>query len=170
METSAVRELREQDILPLSQAFQSIGWNKPASQYRRYLSEQKEGSRLVLTAFYKGEFAGYLTIVWHSAYPPFRADGIPEITDLNVLPNLRRKGIGSLLLDEAERRVAERSETIGIGVGLNADYGAAQRLYIRRGYVPDGRGLFWQGRYPKFGDVVTVDDDLVLYLTKDLTA
>ena len=29
---------------------------------------------------------------------------------------------------------------VGIGVGLYPDYGSAQRLYIKRGYLPDGHG------------------------------
>ena len=51
---------------------------------------------------------------------------------------------------------------------MDPDYGAAQRLYVKRGYVPDGRGL-WQGsHYVTYGDNVTVDDDLVLMFTKQL--
>lgn len=37
---------------------------------------------------------------------------------------------------------ATKSAAIGIGVGLYAGedggYGAAQRLYVKRGYIPDG--------------------------------
>lgn len=29
-----------------------------------------------------------------------------------------------------------------MGFGLYADLDAAQRLYIKRGYLPDGRGLY----------------------------
>ena len=71
-------------------------------------------------------------------------------------------------MDEAERKVSERSGVAGIGVGMSPDYGAAQRLYVRRGYVPDGRGLTSKGSPVKPGDEITVDDALVLYLTKTL--
>lgn len=36
-----------------------------------------------------------------------------------------------------------QSDTIGIGFGLYADYGTAQRMYIKRGFVPDGRGIMY---------------------------
>ena len=68
-----------------------------------------------------------------------------------------------------EERIAARSRVAGIGVGMTADYGAAQRLYVRRGYVPDGRGLMTGGRPVAFGESVPVDDDLVLYFTRELT-
>jgi len=163
-----IRELQEGDILPIAEAFDAIGWNKPAAQYRRYLAEQSESSRQVLVAFENEKFAGYLTIVWESDYPPFAEKQIPEIQDFNVLPNVRRKGIGTKLMDAAEEIVSQKSAIVGIGVGLQADYGAAQRLYVLRGYVPDGRGISWQNRFPKYGEQVTVDDDLNLYFTKKL--
>ena len=136
-----IRLLTVQDIQPIVVTFAKLGWNKPASQYERYLAEQKSGRRSVLVATLKEVFAGYVTILWESEYPSFRETGIPEIVDFNVLPMLRRQGIGTHLMDEAERRIAERSSIAGIGVGLTGDYGAAQILYFKRGYIPDGRGI-----------------------------
>ena len=69
-------------------------------------------------------------------------------------------------MKEAELVVFERSSVVGIGVGMSPDCGTAQRLYALRGYVPDGRGIASGGRTVAPGDTVTVDDDLVLYLTK----
>jgi hypothetical protein len=44
--------------------------------------------------------------------------------------------------------VAERSDVVGLGVGLYPDYGTAQRMYVRRGYLPDGRGvIYYNVRY-----------------------
>ena len=164
-----IRLLEERDIQPIVSAFREIGWsNKRPTQYQRYLSEQDEGRRTVLVAIVGGEFAGYLTIDWRPAYPPFRQGGIPEITDFNVLPPFRRRGIGTRLMDEAERRISERSPVAGIGFGLTPDYGAAQRMYVKRGYVPDGMGMRSNDRYVKHRDRVTVDDGLVLFLTKRL--
>jgi hypothetical protein len=51
---------------------------------------------------------------------------------------------------------------------MTADYGAAQKLYALRGYVPDGLGLHWKNHHVQHGEEVTVDDDLALYLTKEL--
>jgi len=72
-------------------------------------------------------------------------------------------------MDLAEEFAARNSKIVGIGVGLDADYGAAQRLYVLRGFISDGRGIVWQNRFPKYGEQVTVDDDLNLYFTKDLS-
>jgi GNAT superfamily N-acetyltransferase len=168
MDDERIRLLEAGDIPAIAAAFAALGWNKPAAQYEHYLAEQGRGERVVLVAVQEGAFAGYVTIVWHSGYPPFRDAAIPEIVDFNVLPHLRRRGIGSRLLDEAERLIAVRSPTAGIGVGLFADYGAAQRLYVRRGYLPDGRGLVARGRHVAEGETVVVDNDLALYFTKEL--
>jgi len=51
---------------------------------------------------------------------------------------------------------------------MDADYGAAQRLYVLRGYIPDGRGLHHKDRQVRYGETITVDDSLALYLTKNL--
>ena len=169
MDEPTIALLAEADIEEIAVAFAALGWQKPASQYRRYLAEQHDGQRVVLVARCDGQFAGYVTIVWDSHYPPFREATIPEIADFNVLPGWRRRGIGSRLLDLAEERIAARSSVAGIGVGLFVDYGAAQRLYVQRGYIPDGRGIVWQERTVLPGETIVADDDLVLYFTKKLS-
>ena len=163
-----IRELAESDCPIIANAFAAQGWDKPASQYLRYWQESIENKRLVLIAEYGSQFAGYVTIVWESDYPPFREANIPEIVDFNVLIKFRRQHIGTALMDEAERRIAVRSSLAGLGVCLHTDYGAAQVLYAQRGYVPDGRGVFYHGKYPKYWEQVTIDDDLCLYLTRQL--
>jgi len=160
--------LNKSDIRSIAAAFAELGWDKPTAQYQRYLQEQQAGLRVVLVAKVDGVFAGYVTIVWASGYPPFLEAGIPEIVDFNVLPRFRRQGIGSQLLDEAEHRISKLSSLAGIGVGLTEDYGAAQIMYVRRGYIPDGRGLFWGEKRCRYGDRVIVDDGLALYFTKPL--
>jgi len=165
-----IRFLQAQDVEPIATAFEAIGWNQPVSQFQGYLAEQEEGRRMVLVAFSDNVFAGYLTIVWRPDYPLFRVDNIPEIQDFNVLPQARRKGIGTRLMDKAEQIVAQRSPVVGLGVGMTTDYGAAQRLYVLRGYVPDGRGLVWENHSVKYGERINVDDSLVLHFIKRLTA
>ena len=163
-----IRLLESEDIPRIVKAFQQLGWNKPASQYERYLMEQALEVRDVYIAFINGQFTGYLTICWSSSYAPFQKEKIPEIVDFNVLPNFRRQGIGAQLMDKAESEIAKVSSMAGIGVGMTPDYGAAQRLYVLRGYIPDGRGLHYRGHYLKFSEEITVDDNLALYLTKKL--
>jgi ribosomal protein S18 acetylase RimI-like enzyme len=164
-----LHDLTEQDCPIITTAFTAQRWNKPLAQYQRYYLEQLEGQREVILAKVCGQFAGYVTIVWSSNYPPFREANIPEIVDFNVLIAHRRHGVGTALMDEAERRIAQRSPAAGIGVCLTPDYGPAQILYAQRGYIPDGRGIFQNGRHCRRGDQVVVDDDLALCLTKSLT-
>lgn len=160
--------LRQEDIDEIAAAFAQIGWNKPAAQFERYLDQQERGERSVIVARSDGAFAGYLTVAWESGYPPFRDAGIPEIADFNVLPRLQRRGIGSALMEAAERLVGARSAVVGIGVGMTPDYGAAQRLYAKRGYLPDGRGLWTDDGPVRHGQRVVVDDSLVLHFTRAL--
>lgn len=163
-----IRPLESKDIPEIADAFRQLGWNKPASQYERYLAQQELGVRDVYVAFVNGRFAGYLTICWESSYEPFLVHSIPEIVDFNVLPKFRRMRIGTLLMDRAEREIARLSSVAGIAVGMTSDYGAAQKLYILRGYIPDGRGLHWRDHYVHYREEIIVDDDLALYLTKEL--
>lgn len=154
----------------ISAAFAQMGWNKPEAQYRRYLGEQLAGTRICFVAILDGQFSGYVTVNWWPSYPGFAEQKIPEIQDLNVLLLFRRQGIGSRLLDRAEAEVARQCGVVGIGVGLQPGYNAAQRLYVRRGYIPDGRGITYRDRYVEEGAQVALDDNLVLHFTKQLRA
>jgi GNAT superfamily N-acetyltransferase len=161
-----IRAMAESDPEVISAAFAAIGWDKPESLYQHYLAQRGEGLRLAWVAEWHGEFAGYVTLLWASAYPPFAERQIPEVADLAVLPQFRRRGIGNALLDQAESAAATRSPVVGIGVGLYADYGAAQRIYPRRGYLPDGRGIIYRNQPVEPGAVIRIDDDATIMLTR----
>ena len=148
----------------------AIGWHKPRTLFERYLAEQERGHRLAFVAEWRGEFAGYVTLLWVSDYPPFADRQVPEISDLNVLPALRRQGIGNALLDRAESAASTRSTVVGLGVGLSSDYGAAQRIYARRGYLPDGRGVMYNNQPVEPGATICIDDDATLRFTRLLRA
>lgn len=163
-----IRPIRQDDCLNISEAFSEQGWNKPAILYGQYVRDQTAKIRDVLIAEWDGEFAGYLTIKWQSDYLPFRAQKIPEIVDFNVLQKYQRKGIGNALMQEAELRIQKISPIAGLGVGLTADYGAAQALYAQRNYIPDGRGLVRNSESLKLGEDVKLGHDLVLCMTKTL--
>ncbi len=166
----AIRPLNEDDPVAIAAAFAQMGWNKPEAQYRQYLAEQAAGIRTCFIAIVYGEFAGYLTVNSQPSYPGFSELSIPEIQDLNVLRQFRRQGIASHLLDRAEAEVAQHSRFVGIGVGLHPGYNVAQRLYVKRGYIPDGRGVSYRNCYVDEGSNILLDDNLVLHFTKQLSS
>lgn len=106
-----VREIKHDDPPTIAGAFRAQGWNKPQDQYEKYYRDQMAGKRTVLAAELEGEFVGYLTIVWESHYPSFRNAGIPEVVDCNVLVAQQRKGIGTILMNEAELGISEKSRS-----------------------------------------------------------
>ena len=167
--TIEIHDLKKSDLDEIDSAFQKIGWRNRRAMCEAYLQQQSQNLRTVLVAKMNGKFCGYVTIKWQSDYEPFMLNNIPEISDLNVLPDFRRKGIGTLLIQTCEERIKQKGcNTIGIGVGMTADYGSAQRLYVHLGYVPDGHGLHYQNKALNYGDTVRVDDDLVLYFSKPI--
>ena len=71
-------------------------------------------------------------------------------------------------MDETEKIAAGIADTVCLGVGLHSGYGAAQRMYVKRGYVFDGSGV-WDGAVPATPySMVDNGDDLVLYMSKKL--
>lgn len=151
----------------MATAFEAIGWrSKSENLFERYRSEQDRGEREVLIAFEGSEFAGYITVSWTPTYQPLAATGTPELQDLNVLPAFRRRGIGTRLVAAAEAVVRNRSDRVGIAVGLHPGYNAAQRLYAVLGYIPDGNGITVAEHSVAEGESVVLDDDVVLHLEK----
>ena len=126
--TCVVRPMSAGDITVFVAAFGAGDANKRPALFHRYLDERDAGGLVALTALLDGAVAGYVTLLWTSRYPPFARHGIPEIVDLNVVPDRRRHGVGDALVAACEdaARAAGRT-TIGLGVGLYADYGSAQR-------------------------------------------
>lgn len=163
-----VSALQATDIPTMVEAFQKANWVKPATVFQAYLQEQQDDRRKVWIASHNGQFVGYVTLKWDSQYESFRLNNIPEIMDLNVLPHYQRQGIGSRLLEIAENEAFQKSSMVGLGVGLYKDYGPAQQLYVRRGYVPDGHGITYKYHTALPGNQYILDDDLVLWFTKRL--
>jgi GNAT superfamily N-acetyltransferase len=163
-----LRSLNDTDPEVMAAALSAIGWQKPSELFQRYLAEQASGTRSCWVANLTNAFAGYITINWEPTYPWFAARKIPEIQDLNVLPSFRRRGIGTSLLDQAEAQIACHSDVVGIGVGLHPGYNDAHSLYVKRGYIPDGRGVTYRDRYLQEGEQVVLDDDLLLHLIRHI--
>lgn len=69
-------------------------------------------------------------------------------------------------MEAVEKIALEKYGIVGIGVGMYLSYGSAQRLYAKRGFIPDGRGVMYKQQPVTPGCQVCVDDDLNLYFTK----
>ena len=165
--TCSMRKMQESDIKDLSRGFISQGWPGREEILARYFLEQESGEREVLVAEIDGAVVGYITILPSAKHGPF-AEIYPELSDFNVFETFQNQGIGNLLMEEAEKRVKLVSDKVTLGVGLHSGYGPAQRLYIKRGYIPDGSGVWYQN-YPVAMNATCEDiGDLVLYLSKDL--
>ena len=162
-----IRKMIESDIQYLSQGFINQGWPSREEILTRYFKEQESGEREVLVAEVEGAVAGYITILPCAKQGPF-AGMAPELSDFNVFEPFQNQGIGNLLLEEAEKRVRLISDKVTLGVGLHSGYGPAQRLYIKRGYIPDGTGVWYQNHQPAMNAVCEDIGELVLYLSKNL--
>ena len=163
----SIRKMQESDIKDLSRGFISQGWPSREEILTRYFKEQESGEREVLVAEVEGAVAGYITILPDAKQGPF-AGMAPELSDFNVFEPFQNQGIGNLLLEEAEKRVKLISDKVTLGVGLHSGYGPAQRLYIKRGYIPDGTGVWYQNHQPTMNAVCEDIGELVLYLSKNL--
>ena len=162
-----IRNMIKSDIESLSHGFMNQGWPAREEILASYFWEQASGDREVLVAEIDGAVAGYVTILPSAKHGPF-ASIYPELSDFNVFEPFRNKGIGNRLLEKAEQGVKRFSGKVCLGVGLHLGYGPAQRLYIKRGYIPDGTGVWYRNKPLEMGASCQNDDDLVLYLSKDL--
>ena len=162
-----IRNMIKSDIESLSRGFINQGWPAREEILTRYFKEQESGDREVLVAEIDGAVAGYVTIVTSAKHGPF-AESYPELSDFNVFEPFRNQGVGNQLLEEAQKRVKFVSSKVTLGVGLHSGYGPAQRLYIKRGYIPDGTGVWYRNQPLEMNAASQNNDDLVLYLSKDL--
>lgn len=163
-----IRKMLESDITEFHDEFEKQGWHKPAEQYQMYYEEQEHGTRKMFVAEADGNAGGYAALLSHDISGPFKDKNIPVIVDLNVLEKYQRNGMGTAIMDAVENYVKEYSSTICLGVGLHYGYGAAQRMYVKRGYIPDGSGVWFCGeRLEQYAPCVN-DDELILYLSKKL--
>jgi ribosomal protein S18 acetylase RimI-like enzyme len=147
----------------IKQGWQGVSEDK----YLKRLADQAAGKAIALVAEYKGNVAGYINIYDFSG-ADISTPKYCHIIDFGVLEKYRKHGIGSKLMDIAEQIAAECSDTVYLGVGLHSGYGSAQRMYIKRGYIPDGNGVWYGHDICKPYEMYCNDDDLNLHLSKKL--
>ncbi len=161
-----IRDLRQSDAEIITNEERAQGWDSTIDKYEMRLKHQAEGISINLIAEWNGNIAGYINIYPNAKSGAFADMGYAEIVDFSVLEKYRRRGIGSRLMDIAENIAFSYSDVIYLGVGLHSGYGSAQRMYIKRGYIPDGSGVWYKDRICEPYSDCRNDDELVLYLSK----
>ena len=167
-ENIIIRGMEPADARPLTDGEHAQGWQTDIAKFETRLRDQAEGRAVALVAEVGGKPVGYINVYPDAKYGAFGGQGLPEIVDFGVLEPYRRRGIGSRLMDVAERVAGRYADTVYLGVGLHSGYGSAQRMYVKRGYIPDGTGAWYRDSICDPYAACANDDDLILYLSKKL--
>lgn len=162
-----VRIMNYADIPSICKADQDESESNIA-YFRRQLDHQRNRECSALLAQYNGETAGYVFLYYQCRWGSLAGRGLPSVVDLRVFEKYRRNGIATALMDAAEEIAKGCHHKVYLDVCLNREYGPAQRLYIKRGYVPDGEGLYYAGKICEVNEVYRNDDEMTLCLVKEL--
>lgn len=163
-----VRNMEPGDAQAITDAEIGQGWDASVEKYHKRLEDQSLGKAVSLVAEYSGKPVGYINVYPDSTWGAFGGKGYPEIVDFGVLEKYRNQGIGTALMDIAEKIAAEYAKIVYLGVGLHSGYGSAQRMYVKRGYIPDGSGVWYKDEVCKPYGECRNDDHLILYFSKKL--
>ena len=138
------------------------------SYLKNQLTNQEKQECSALIALYKGKVAGYVFLYYKCRWGGLANCNIPGVVDLIVFEEFRQKGIATKLMDVAENIAKNYSNNVYLDVCLNSEYGPAQRFYIKRGYIPDGKGVYYEEKVCETDAICKNDDELTLCLVKDL--
>ncbi|TSB47567.1 GNAT family N-acetyltransferase [Alkalicoccobacillus porphyridii] len=163
-----IRPLIESDIPKLVEGFAAQKWQKPRELFEEYYRRQKRNEQKMILAEKNGEVAGYVTLLPSANPGPYAAQNFPEVVDFNVLIKYQRSGIGTKLMDVAEELATSYNRYVTLAVGLHYGYGAVQKMYVKRGYIPDGSGVWYKDQQLEQYAPCVNDDDLILYFIKAL--
>ena len=164
-----LRQATVDDISKLDRFAEQNGIAKTALYYDLQIEAQSAGSREVWLCEDNEGIVSYCVLNWQPKYAYFKTHGWPEIQDLNTAKAHRKKGYASALIEKCESLARDKSlEHMGIGVGMDASFGPAQRLYIKLGYVPDGNGITYDRQQVGVGEFRPVDGELCLMMVKAL--
>jgi GNAT superfamily N-acetyltransferase len=165
----SITQICYQDIEDLVKNF-TFPWDTPEKtreKWGQYFDGHQKKSRTVAIVKFHNKIAGYGSLIYQSECPFFV--NIPEIGDVWIDESHRGMGCGTALIQWLEAHAKKLGyNEIGIGVGLYADYGNAQKLYVKLGYTPDGNGVTYQCKKTVPGNSYPLDDDLILWLKKPL--
>ena len=138
---------------------ETVDRNLPLSR----LGQQVDEHSMYLIAWEEGQPVGHAHLAWSGTHL-----GLPEIQDVFVLPEKRRRGIATHLTHAAEEEARARGwSSISLSVSQEGNE-AARLLYAKLGYVDAGADpVRVSGPIMLRGRPFDVDDTLV-YLTKHL--
>ncbi len=113
------------DVLTIEQSCFALPWTR--EDFEREMTENKLA--IYIIAVLDGKIVGYAGM-WHVV-----TEG--HITNVAVLQEYRKQGIGNALIEEIIR-IAEQREMIGITLEVRISNIAAQKLYTKYGFRPEG--------------------------------
>lgn len=170
LENLIIHKAERGDISRLEFIVEAMNMVKESGYFARQFDHQKHGTRQVYITMQGGVDAGYCILNWKPKYALFKKLGIPEIQDLNVLPHFRRQGIATSMIAHCEAEAqAKGLEYMGISVSVSSQFGPAQILYTRLGYIPDGNGVTYDRKQTAPGEFRPLDDQLCLMMMKKLS-
>ena len=124
-----------------------------------HFADHFDGQGATFVATCGEDIAGYITVALKA-----RIKDIPCIVNFVVFEPYRRRGLGSRLMDTAEGYLAKGADQVVLWVPIIERYGPAQRLYAKRGYIPDGDGVVKHGVPVGEEETHRIDEDLLLCL------
>ncbi len=147
-----VAELRPSDL-------QTVDQHLPLNR----LDQHAEEGSTYLVAWEDDRPVGHAHIAWQRTHL-----GLPEIQDVFVLPECRRRGIATRLIRAAERQAIRRGwDRVSLSVSVRGNE-PARKLYEGLGYrAASVAPVRVRGTITLRGQPLEVDDTLV-YLTKSL--
>lgn len=144
---------------------------RPPGMHRERLGMQRDGLVLYLVAWHRNDPVGQALLRWAGTSREPMASRLapcPTLSDLFVVAERRSRGIGSHLLDAAEKLARQRGFR-RLGLGVATDNVGARALYARRGYVDSGCGEY-RSRWIDVGSAGAepIREELCVYLVKHL--
>lgn len=99
-----IRAIREPDPQVICAEEVAQGWvNQKEDKYYRRIADHAAHKSISMVAEYEGNTAGYINVYPNALWGPFGGSGWCEIVDFGVLEKYRRRGIGTALMDCAEK-------------------------------------------------------------------
>jgi GNAT superfamily N-acetyltransferase len=131
-----ISKLLSRDQEALSETFP----HQEEDRFEDYYIEHLREIRLVFVALEQNgednqDYFGYASILWEAPSTALWQRSIPEVVDIFVQKNARRKGIASALLNACEAAAREKGHRkLGLSVGHSEEFAPARQLYEKLGY------------------------------------